>query len=373
MKKPENPFSINAYHGKDYFCNRENDLRTLHDHIENDRNVVLFGWRRMGKSALIHRFFEDLESSGEYETLYVDFLATHSLGEALKTFTTSVYDRFGITKKGITSTIQNLLSSLGATLTFNPMSGTPEINLGIRRPERSEYTLNVLGEFLRKRKKRVVLAIDEFQQISSYQKQNAEAVFRTWAQLFPDIRIIYCGSHRTLMAEMFSEKSRPFYHSAMLQTLDPIPLDNYVPFIQKHFESKKKKIEKELIEKIYSWARGQTYTVQLACNYLFSQYTIVKEENVETVFDNILMQYQAVFANFAKILTINQWNVLKSISKEEPLNNPLSRDFIDKYQLGATSTVSSAIKALVRQEMVIIDEGAYLVHDVILARWMARL
>ena len=68
-----NPFLLNTYHGKRYFCDREHDLKKLQNHIENDRNVVLYAWRRLGKSALIQRFFEELEDSGNYETLYVDF------------------------------------------------------------------------------------------------------------------------------------------------------------------------------------------------------------------------------------------------------------------------------------------------------------
>lgn len=157
----------------------------------------------------------------------------------------------------------------------------------------------------------------------------------------------------------------------MVKTISAI--EQYTEFIKGHFEAKKKKIDKEHIEKIYTWSRGQTYAIQLTCNYLFAQYNTVKAEDVESIFNNILTQYQAVYTILPKLLTLNQWNVIKAIAKEEPLYNPLSRDFIEKYQLGATSTVSSAIKALHKLEMVIVDEEAYLVHDVILARWMSRL
>ncbi|WPR73707.1 hypothetical protein [Algoriphagus sp. NG3] len=42
MKPPFNPFVINIYQGKDYFYDRENDLKTLVSHIKNERNVVLY-------------------------------------------------------------------------------------------------------------------------------------------------------------------------------------------------------------------------------------------------------------------------------------------------------------------------------------------
>ena len=51
----------------------------------------------------------------------------------------------------------------------------------------------------------------------------------------------------------------------------------------------------------------------------------------------------------------------------------INKGFIQKYNLGAASTVSTALKALERLELVIKDEENYLVHEVQLARWMARI
>ncbi len=373
MKQPNNPFVLNGYQGKKYFCDRETDLQVLLNHVENDRNVVLFAWRRMGKSALMHRFFEELEDGVQYETIYVDFLATHKVEEAINAIAIAIYEKFGKTKSGLSATLQRLFSLLGVTFGLDPFTGAPEISIGLRNPGMNEYSLQALGKFLRDRKRRVLVTIDEFQQVSQYEEGNAEAMMRTWIQHFPDIRFIFSGSHRTMMIEMFAEKNRPFYQSAQLMALDPIPQEAYIPFIQKHFEAKGKTISSELINKIYAWARGQTYAVQLVCNHLFAQYSQVKEDDFITVVSDILGQHQSIFGSFAKMLTRSQWNLFKSIAKEEPLYSPLSKDFIGKHGLGASSTVSTALKALQKLELVVEDEGAYLVHDVLLARWMSKL
>ncbi|MBA3901920.1 MAG: ATP-binding protein, partial [Bacteroidetes bacterium] len=319
MKPPNNPFVINAYQGKEYFCDREHDLKKLFHHVENDRNVVLYAWRRMGKSALIHRFIDDLVDTQVYETIYVDFLATHSVEEAINAIAIAIYEKYGKTKSGFSATLQRLFSLLGVTLSLDPYTGAPEISIGLRNPGMNEYSLQALGEFLRERKKRVLITIDEFQQVSRYEEGNAEAMMRTWIQHFPDIRFIFSGSHRTMMVEMFAENDRPFYQSAQLMALDPIPLEAYIPFIQKHFEAKKKFISTELIQKIHVWARGQTYAIQLVCNHLFSQYSQVKDEDFIRVVSDILGQHQSIYGSFAKMLTLTQWNLFKAIAKEEPL------------------------------------------------------
>ena len=106
---------------------------------------------------------------------------------------------------------------------------------------------------------------------------------------------------------------------------------------------------------------------------IFANYKKVTDPDVVTVFNQILVQQQAIYANFQKMLTRAQWNVFRAIAKEEPLQNPLSKDFLQKHNLGAASTVSTALKALEKLELVVKDEGNYLVHEVQLARWMARL
>ncbi len=373
MKAPFNPFVINSYQGKDYFCDREKELEKLLNHLKNDRNVVLYAWRRLGKSALIHRLFEELEETKEFETIYIDFLATQNLEESIKAIASAIYEKYGKTASGIGSTLQKLLASLGATLNFNSFTGLPEISVSVHQPEKASESLRSLGDFLKTRKKRIVLAIDEFQQIGEYEHHQAEAVFRTWVQQIPEVRFIFSGSHRSMMEAMFTETKRPFYQSALLEYLSPIDFKVYSAFIQNHFSQAKKEISEELILKIYTWSRGQTYTIQLTCNQLFANYAKVKEEDVQTVFSQILEQQKGIFANFQKILTRTQWTVFKAIAKEEPLTNPFSKDFIGKHDLGAASSIRTAIKALEKQELIIQNEGAYLVHDVQLARWLSSL
>ena len=54
-----NPFPITGYIGKSFFCDREYELMTLKKQVENNINTTLISLRRLGKSSLIHRLFED--------------------------------------------------------------------------------------------------------------------------------------------------------------------------------------------------------------------------------------------------------------------------------------------------------------------------
>ena len=371
MKELKNPFLLGGYHSADYFCDRESKLAALNNHLHNERNVVLFSWRRMGKSALIKRFLSEKERSGKIEAVYVDLLASRNMDQAIELIVEAVYTRFGKSKeKSISESFSSLMQALGLSISFDPYSGHPEFSLGLSGKISGEQSLRSIGEFLQNRDHQIVIAIDEFQQVSRYADQDGEAVFRSFMQEFPRLRFIFSGSHRKLMTSIFADSNRPFYKSCSMLALGPIPKGSYFPFIQKHFEEDGRSISKELMEKIYDWADGQTYSIQLLCNRLFGSGKEVKDESLNELIEEILEEESPVFSNYFHLLPKMQWKVLKAIAKERKVENPLSKGFLKKHDLGAASSVNTAIKALEEKEMLAWEEGQFFVHDLIFSRWL---
>jgi len=93
--------------------------------------------------------------------------------------------------------------------------------------------------------------------------------------------------------------------------------------------------------------------------------SIFSEEN-RPFYRSASLMHPPVFYVYTRLLTGTQWSVLVAVAKDEPLKNPMSREFIQNHQLGAASTVHTAIKMLQKNEIVIEDQGRYLVHDVLL-------
>lgn len=367
-----NPFVVSGFISKKYFCDRDRELGQLWDNVSNGRNVVLYSWRRMGKTSLIRCFFSQLESKNKAETLYIDLMHTRTMEDAIQAITGAIHDKYKRTTRGISENLVRMLAQLGFTISFDPMSGYPKIEVGLNRLPPPEHSLQTLGQFLAKRKKQVVIALDEFQQITHYQDVSAEAVFRGWMQSFPQLRLIFSGSHRKMMQSMFSEQNRPFYKSTQLLDLKPISTENYGRFIRKHFSANRMVIEKHHTEDIYRWSRGQTYTIQLVCNKLFGMGKDVTDTLLNQVYDEIIEQEKHVFFHYSKLLTNTQWAVLKAVALSEPLEQPQSKAFISRYRLGAASTVSTALKMLTDKELVVQEDDHYFVHDVLLARWLQR-
>ena len=75
----ENPFILEPFKSKAYFCDREKETEEIIRNITNGRNTTLISPRRLGKTGLIFRVFDEMkERKLPYETIYCDISDTLS-------------------------------------------------------------------------------------------------------------------------------------------------------------------------------------------------------------------------------------------------------------------------------------------------------
>ena len=79
MKKPVNPFITAGYYGARYFCDRENETKSLLQNTTNGLSTTLVAIRRIGKTGLIKHVLGKLPS--DYTSVYIDILPTEKRSE----------------------------------------------------------------------------------------------------------------------------------------------------------------------------------------------------------------------------------------------------------------------------------------------------
>jgi len=371
QRTPKNPFLLSGYHSPAYFCDREDELTWLLNQLNNERNIVLHSARRIGKSVLIRHLFYHLGKTKTADTIYIDLLGTHSLQSANERIGRAIIDKYGDLKKGIKTTLLKLVSSIGATFSIDSNTGLPQLTFASTAGSSSNQTLNAIGEFLKTHKKKIVVCLDEFQEVGNYPEKEAEALFRTWTQDYPMIRFIFSGSHQHLMQTMFTDRSRPFYKSAQIKPLYTINKETYTAFIQKLFKKRGGELPQSMIAEILSWTKVQTYYVQVICNKLYGS-TKIDDQLLGATLQEVIEQEVPVFSTYQRLLTVFQWKVLVAVAKAENIKNPFSKGFINQYELGTPSSVSTAIKKLVNTELIVQNNG-YEIQDVLLMRWLQKL
>ena len=287
---------------------------------------------------------------------------------------TAIYNVFPI-QKSIGLKFWEHIKLLRPVVRVNALSGEPELSLDISKPEQIEKTIPQLFSFLTRQNKKVIIAIDEFQQILSYPEKNVEAILRTTIQGLTSVSFVFLGSDGKLMAEIFNSAKRPFYASTKYLTLGKISINDYRDFIEKLFIKHNISIDDGVSDLILELTKQHTFYTQQLCHELFAEKPAhIDEQTVLQTLYRILQQNEAVYFQYRNLLTKSQWDVLKAVAIEEEVAKPYRADFIKKHKLSSSASVRRSLEALSGKSIVYYNvseaEPFYEVQDKFLMRWL---
>ena len=370
----ENPFILEPYQSKAYFCDREKETEEIIRNITNGRNTTLISPRRLGKTGLIFRVFDEMMARKlPYETIYCDISDTLSLEEFIKVISDAVVSKLEKQQK-ITAFFKTL-KSVRPLLGIDPLTGSPQVSFTFADDSQKQSTLKEVMDYLERYPQKVVLAIDEFQQIREYNDVNMEAVLRKHIQHLHNVRFIYCGSKKHTMTDMFTNAKKPFYESTSFSYLSKLPVPVYSAFIKEKFESAGKTIDDDSIRFIIEWTKDHTYYTQRLCNEMFSlSGNDIVRNDIVTAIQSILDSERDRFQEIRRLVTRSQWKMLEALAKEGSVSQITSSAFLSKYKISSGPTALRNIKALMDKELVLVtttDDGtSYSVYNVFLSRYL---
>ncbi len=371
----DNPFIFRVYKSKELFCDREKELKTLLANCTSGADTTLIAQRRIGKTGLIHRLFDEIKTEKmPVIPIYADIFSTRSLDDFIKTLSEAIMNAIP-EKSGIGKKFSKFIKALRPMITYDPLTSAPQIQLTLQNEEEKKQTLKGLLTFLDTQDEKILLAIDEFQQIREYPEKNVEALLRTIIQGLNNVTFLYCGSKRHMMLDIFSGERNPFYRSTEFLTLQKLDHDVYSAFIGSHFRDNGIDIDNDTIDYILDWTRTHTYFTQRLCHTLYNMATDkVDVQLVKEAATQILQSDSVVFGQYQQMLTAGQWNLLIAIAKEGEVSQITARPFLRKYRLGNPSSVNRTVASLVEKN--ILDESpeegktTYSLNDVFLSRWL---
>lgn len=361
-----NPFTLS--YDPIYFCDREKEIQQLKSNAINGLNTLIHSPRRLGKSALIHHLFHQLEHSKDFETLYVDLFATQNLNDFVKYFGEALLKRYH--SKNLLTGVKKLFRGLHASISFS-IDGSPQLSLGFGEGQ-AKTSLSQLFDYLEQRKKPVLVAFDEFQEVADY-PEKAEAVLRTFIQQLRNVNFIFSGSSNHILQNMFYSAKQPFYQSSESILLEKIEIGKYKSFINNCFETHKKSISGDAIDYLLEFTETHTYYTQVICNQAF--YKSGKKlglPEVQKIANNYIEIRKLDYFSIYNLLPENQKRVIKAIAKEGIARKPSSINFMMKHQLPSSSSTLQALHALIDKEIIFQTLDGYKVYDVFFRRFLER-
>jgi hypothetical protein len=258
---------------------------------------------------------------------------------------------------------------------YDLLTGQPQIQFNYQSAQDKEYTLQGLFGFLETQGEQIVIAIDEFQQISDYPEKNIEALLRTYTQNLTNIHFIFCGSRKSVMINLFSNVKRPFFASTQYLSLEKIDKEAYSLFIRNQFSESGIVITDEALRMVLNWSLMHTFYTQSLCNMLY--YIADSDITVDTVklaCVELLKLNEPFFYQYRQLLTAAQWNFLIAIAKQGQVKQITAQKFISLYEIGTPANARRISRSLLEKELLLEliykKETYYRVYDVFLSRWL---
>ena len=372
--KPENPFIYQGYVSPEYFCDRTEETEELIANLRNGRNTTLISPRRIGKTGLIlNAFYRIREADKDAICIYIDIFATKNQHDFVQQFGTAIAQHVMSNQQKAFKRLLEFFGSWRPVFSADPLTGMPTVSVSIE-PSQSVMTLKSIFDFLNQSRQKVYIAIDEFQQITSYPEQGLEAQLRSYIQFAPNVHFIFSGSKQHLMAQMFQSPDRPFYQSTASMGLAPLHEEIYCDFACQFFEAKRGSISREVFSAIYQRFSGITQNIQQILNRLYEvERHVDNERQVNEAIRHIVNRNSMQYETLIGFLTDNQLSLLKAIAKRDCVESPQANDFIKQYDLPSASSVKTALTTLQDKDIVYRDAKGYWVYDRFFDLWLKQL
>lgn len=366
----ENPFLITGYVSPEYFCDREEEIQILTSMVADSTHTALFSPRRLGKTALLQQLIYNLKKE-KIKFIYFDLMSTNSIEEFVYQFAKSFFNQTVNISRKYFNKLSQLLKGFLPTIVADPVTGSISIELKLTKVEEVYNDLGKIFDYIKNSDERYFIAFDEFQQILIYPDKNFEGFLRSHIQFINNASFVFSGSKHHLLLSLFGEYSRPLWQTSTFMELKTINWSKYSDFIESKFQKKGRSISGEALNFIKDSTRGITFFVQLFCNNLYKDSAKnINLATAEKVLEQIVRERESYCINYIELLTKKQLHVLKSIANEEGIDKPFGSEFINKYNLGAASTVKSVIDVLVAKDAVQQYQGKYYLSDVLLGIWL---
>ena len=377
----QNPFVYGEVVPAAAFVNRVVELDRLVADLAAGQKVFLISPRRYGKSSLIRQALRAMERRGAL-TVEVTVSSFSSYVSFLEGYARALV---AAETKGerARSWLREVIRSARAEVRYTP-DASPLGSITVSFPNvRSERDISRLAQevfalparLADARKRKVVVALDEFQAIGGFNGGSVEHALRAAVQHQRDVGYVFAGSEPSLMERMLGPK-RPFYKAGPVIRLDKIPADEFAAFIDARFSKSGIKPESGLGAAVVELSGNLPYDVQRLAHETWDDVRANGKrratlDDLHQALTRLLTEQAMMFEALWQRLTLAQRSVLRAVVLEEG-RELLSADARTRHRLGGASSVQYALSSLLRDDLISREGARYVVVDSLLREWVAR-
>ena len=378
MKQKKNPFKFGKIVTSSNFCNRKQEIKELKHYITDEYSVWLFSPRRYGKSSLIYKVFKELDNN---KLIYFDLYNVISTDDFCRKYSKLLANELFDWKdeiKVLTKKMTKYFRNLYPKISFDE-TGTPSFSLEIKQIEDMvdiERILKIPGLIAIEKQQPICIAFDEFQEIeriNPFMINWMRSVFQTQE----NVSYIFLGSKQSLMKKIFTSVNSPFYEFAVKMDIKPISYNDLFKFIKSKFIQLKMPISEKNIDDILQVSECHPHFTQYFASVVFDIIRSGENQDVDNFkdlwLDKIINSQSVIFQNIFDQLNNNQRRILSVLAIQDDRAELFSEQTRNKFQLPATSSINTILKALVKKNLIYKVDNYYKINNPVLKVWLRQI
>lgn len=358
------------------FTGRSAETRRLKANFEAGINSILISPRRWGKTSLVDHVCRQFVDN-DIITVRLDIFGCKTEYDFYNTLAVAVLKQTASKVQLWMDEARDFLARLTPKIGI-PIDPTSEISvsLGITPETHTpEEILNLVETIATRKKRHIVVCIDEFQQVGEFDNtKEVQAKLRSVWQHHHYTSYCLYGSKRHMMSKIFLNRSMPFYQFGDLLWLQKIPTNDWMDYIISHFETAGRHISEQMVERICETVDNYPSYVQhlalILLNHL-PQGGSVTEDMMPSAISELISTNEALYMQQVEPLSGYQMNLLKAIVSgiHSGYNEKRVRSMFD---LGSPSNMVRLRDALIERDLVYSEMQQLHLTDPVFGLWFKK-
>lgn len=358
------------------FTGRKEETQRLKANFLGGINSILISPRRYGKTSLVDHVCRNLEGENII-IVRLDIFGCKTEYDFYNALAVAVL-------KQTASKIQLWMEEARDFLVrLTPRIGIPvdpvseiSVSLGITPETHSpEEVLNMVEDIAKRKNRRVVVCIDEFQQVGEFENtKQVQARLRSVWQHHHYTSYCLCGSKRHMMSGIFLNRSMPFYQFGDLLWLQKIPTSDWLHYVISHFEAAGRHVTEQIVERICEAVDNYPSYVQHLSSILLSYLPeggTVTDDMMASALSELISTNEALYMQQVEPLSAYQMNLLKAIVSDihSGFNEKRVRSMFD---LGSPSNLVRLRDALIDRDLIYSEMRQLYLTDPVFGLWFKK-
>ena len=370
----ENPFYFGRMVSGNAFTDREKETQRMVANFRNGINTILISPRRWGKSSLVKKAGETVDSK-HIRIAYMDAFALRTELDFYTAYTKAVLEATSSQWEERLKSLKEFLKQLTPKIKIG-VDPEHEFSIGFDWDELKQNAIEVLDlpEKIAKAKGfRVVVCLDEFQNIAGFNDSLAfQKLLRSVWQRHETACYCLYGSKFHMMQELFERQSMPFYRFGDLIYLGKIMENDWYPFIRERFENSGKDIDDKYILRIISDTDRHSYYVQQLSYIIWGKTgDAVNDAIYDEALHDMMSQNAILYQRDTEQMPTTQLNFLKAVASGIRKSHTAA-ETLKKFRLGTSANVVKIKKHLLNAEIIDIQGKEVSFIDPIYELWFKK-